>query len=156
MVTVIIPVYNRPDDLRRALSSLTAQTISDFKVIIADDASTEDVDAVVDEFARLDITMLKSSVNRGCGANRALALNYFLTEAPTDFVMFLDSDDLLYPHAIERLTELITHNEADLIITNIHQESIKGDPHIIFAKDSRTWMHGKIYRTEFIKKNNIT
>jgi len=43
MITVIIPAYNRSADLRKALYSLCAQTAKDFKVIVSDDASTEDI-----------------------------------------------------------------------------------------------------------------
>ena len=157
MTTVIIPAYNRSNDLRQALYSLCAQTKSDFKVLISDDGSTEDLVSVCDEFkSKLDITYIKSKKNRGCGGNRAFALDYFLTEINTTYFTFLDSDDALLPQAVERLEAIIEHNGADIIVTDIWQEYNGDIKNIIPAKDSRTWMHGKIYRSEFIKKNNLT
>lgn len=156
MITVIIPAWNRSDDLRQALYSLCAQTKSDFKVIISDDGSTEDLYKVCNEFMpKLDITYIRAKKNQGCGANRAMALEYFLGRALTEYVMFLDSDDSLLPFAIERLEEIITHNDADIIITNILREVGGDSKNLILAKDSRTWLHGKIYRSQFFIDHDI-
>lgn len=156
-VTVIIPAYNRPNDLRQALYSLAAQTKQDFSVIVADDASTENLKEICDEFPQLNINYLRSNKNRGCGGNRRFALEYFLGSAPTEYLMWLDSDDFLLPFAIERLTTVIAHNKADIIVTNIWRDySLTGEKNIIAADQSRTWLHGKIYRTQFLIDHNIT
>jgi glycosyltransferase involved in cell wall biosynthesis len=56
MITVIIPVYNRPKELHRALQSLAEQTVKDFEVVVCDDGSEEDVESVVNSFmSRLDL-----------------------------------------------------------------------------------------------------
>ena len=70
--------------------------------------------------------------------------------------MFLDSDDELFPFAIQRLEEIITHNEADIIITNLQQEVGGPTKNLILAQDSRTWLHGKIYKTQFFIDHKIT
>lgn len=93
------------------------------------------------------MTYVKSGKNRGCGGNRAFALDYFLTHSPTEYLMWLDSDDSFLPQAIERMDEVIRHNEADLIITNIWNEYNGADKHLLYAKENHTWLHGKIYRT---------
>ena len=156
MITVIIPAYNRGNDLRQALYSLCAQTKSDFKVLVSDDGSTEDLQSICEEFApKLDLTYLRSNKNRGCGGNRRFALEYFLGSAPTEYLMWLDSDDFLFPFAIERLEEVIVHNDADIIITNIQRDFKQDKKDLIKAEESRTWMHGKIYRTQFLIDNRI-
>lgn len=159
MITVIIPAYNRPDDLRKALTSLSAQTARDpFSVMVSDDASKDDLRAVCNEFKRtLKIKYIRMTKNGGCGANRRFALNE-LYRHPTEYVMFMDSDDLLMPQAIERLYQVIKHNQADLVSSDIVQE-IEEDGEIhhtyIEAIESKTWLHGKLYRTAFLQENLI-
>lgn len=51
MLGIVIPAYNRGDKLREALRSLTMQTMTHFFVCVVDDASTEDIKSVCDEFA---------------------------------------------------------------------------------------------------------
>ena len=73
MITVIIPAYNRGNDLRQALYSLCTQTKSEFKVIVSDDASTEMLHPICQEFEKkLDITYLRAKENGGCGKNRRM------------------------------------------------------------------------------------
>ena len=157
MITVIIPAYNRPQELQKALFSLCAQTKQDFKVIVSDDASTEDIKSVCDQFEEeLDLTYLRSDQNGGCAVSRQIGLSYVMKQAPTDYVMFLDSDDALMPYAIERMEEVIEHNQADLILTNILQQVGGDKKHMIDAANSRTWMHGKIYRLQFLVDHQIT
>lgn len=156
MVTVLIPAYNRSSDLQKALHSLCAQTTSDFKVMVFDDASTEDLKSVCEQFTNiLDITYMRATRNRGCGGNRRFALEYFLGSAPTEYVMWLDSDDMLLPSAIERMNHIIEHNQADIIITNIWHEYTHEGKNIILADKSRTWLHGKIYRTQFLIDSGV-
>ena len=90
---------------------------------------------------------MRTHKNLGCGGNRAFALDYFLTNNPTDYLMWLDSDDQLLPFALQRMEEVITHNQADIIITDILREVGGEKKNIIHAEDSRTWLHGKIYRS---------
>lgn len=155
MVTVIIPAYNRPEDLTQALTSLLIQTDKNFKVLVADDASTADLKEVCDKFSNLKICYLRATKNRGCGGNRYFALDYFFKNNPTEYLMFLDSDDLLMPQAIARLNKAIDNNKADLISTDIVQESDGPKQEIIKAEDSKTWLHGKIYRTQFLIDHNL-
>lgn len=156
MVTVIIPAYKRPYDLKKALMSLEIQTDQNFKVLVSDDHSPISLQEVCDEFAsRLKITYIRSEKNRGCGGNRYFALDYFFNNSPTEYLMFLDSDDLLMPQAIARLNKAIQENGADLISTDIVEESTGPKQSIIKAEDSKTWLHGKIYRTQFLIDHNI-
>lgn len=154
MVTVIIPAYNRPDDLRQALKSLEIQTEKDFKVIVSDDGGAIDLNEVCKEFGALDITYIRRATNGGCGANRNFAMEYFY-QHPTEYVMFLDSDDLLMPQCIARLTLAISNNEADIICTDIVKESTGPVQEQIKADLARTWCHGKVYRTQFLMDHHL-
>lgn len=150
MITVIVPCWERQEELRQALYSLSAQTEKVFKVLVSDDHSKNDMKSVCDEFeGALSIEYIQTPVNMGCGGNRNFALKHFYKN-PTEYVMFMDSDDALMPHAIARLKLVIEKNEADLILTDILRESDRPEPDIIEAQASKTWLHGKIYRSQFL------
>ena len=64
MIDVIIPAYNCKSTLERTLGSLVAQTDPNFKVIIVDDCSTEDIKSIVDDYSsKLKITYIRNEEN---------------------------------------------------------------------------------------------
>lgn len=88
MFSVIIPVYNRSQLLRRALESLVGQTYQSFEAVIVDDGSAEDIKSVVDAFGdpRFKLTRVP---NMGAGIARNIAIGL----ATQEWIAFLDSDD---------------------------------------------------------------
>lgn len=95
--SVIIPVYNRPEEIRELLESLTKQTVKDFEVIVVEDGSEERCNDVVDEFRdRLNIHYI-FKLNSGPGPSR----NYGFTKAKSDFLVVFDSDCIVPPHYFE-------------------------------------------------------
>jgi glycosyltransferase involved in cell wall biosynthesis len=110
-ISVIIPVLNRPELLRRALQSLLNQTCQDFEVVICDHGSTESLSEVVDEFRQvLNLTFIKVPQQGGVGFPRNRAIEV----ASSDWVAFLDSDDWWSPKKIEVVLPLLK-NEIDFI-----------------------------------------
>lgn len=84
----IIPVYNRPEELKELLSSLELQSVRSFEVIVVDDGSTRKADKVVADFAgKLDLTYVYQT-NAGPGKAR----NNGATHAKGTHLIFLDSD----------------------------------------------------------------
>ena len=97
-ITVIVPAYNVAGLILPCLSSIMAQSRSDWQAIVVDDGST---DATVDEVRSLDdprISLVQQD-NAGVSAAR----NHGLARAEGRFVMFLDGDDVLNPAAFARL-----------------------------------------------------
>jgi glycosyltransferase involved in cell wall biosynthesis len=93
-VTVVIPTFNRSAELERALDSLAAQTDPQFAVFVCDDGSAEDIQSVVDRYARrLDIVCQRIDNSGGPARPR----NIGIQQATTDWVSFLDSDDWWHP-----------------------------------------------------------
>jgi len=90
----IIPVYNRPEEIKELLESLALQTFQKpFEVVIVEDGSTLDSKAVVAEFAgQLDIAYLPKP-NSGPGASR----NYGMERAKGNYFIVLDSDCIIPP-----------------------------------------------------------
>ena len=154
MLGVVIPAYKRRDCLREALESLCNQTFKRFMVIVVDDHSPEPLQDVVDEFnSRLHIMYKYADENGGPGVARQIGLE-ICYKNNFDLVMFMDSDDVMTPQAISRLTYEINHNNADVVSSAIWAEDKFGTGSKI-AATNKTWMHGKIYRTNYLKNNNI-
>lgn len=159
-VSVIIPSYNRPELFEKALYSLLTQINQDFCVIVSDDKSTDENLVKIEELCNkfrdkgLDITLLKTTKHLGCGSNRRRALQY-VKQHKTDYVMFLDSDDMYYPQTIERLVGCIETNKADIVAADITTAHSRDIYEIIKASESRTWVHGKIYRLQYLIDEEI-
>jgi glycosyltransferase involved in cell wall biosynthesis len=108
--TIIIPTYNAGQFVDFALKSLIKQDLdpSQYEVIVADDASTDDtigvVDAFIGRFSNLRLISLKE--NKGPGVARNAALN----AAVGDWVIFLDSDDTLTSDCLSYLDREIARN----------------------------------------------
>ena len=88
MYSIIIPVYNRPDEVDELLESLLAQTVKDFEVIIVEDGSQKPCKDVCNKYAdKLNIHYFLKE-NGGPGPAR----NYGVEKAQGDYVLILDSD----------------------------------------------------------------
>jgi glycosyltransferase involved in cell wall biosynthesis len=89
-ISVVIPVYNRSWELRRALESLVRQTTCDFEVMVCDDGSTEDIRAVLSPFEnQIEVLYQRIENSGGPARPRNVAINM----ARTEWIAFLDSDD---------------------------------------------------------------
>lgn len=104
--SVIVPVYNRIEEVDDLLASLAQQTAHNFEVIIVEDGSTIPCEAVVKKYAdRIDVKYFFKS-NEG----RSIARNYGLERASGDYMVFFDSDCVIPPQYFETLDrELQAH-----------------------------------------------
>ena len=110
-VSVIIPVYNRDQDLRRALQSVIGQSLADVECIVVDDASTIDIRAIVDSFGDPRLRYLRREESGGPSKARRDGHR----AAQGDYVIQLDSDDELFPWALERACHwLDTRTDVDM------------------------------------------
>ena len=92
--SIIIPVYNRPDELKELLECLVKQTVKNFEVIIVEDGSVTKSDVVAESFkGSLDIHYF-FKLNGGQG----FARNYGFERASGDYFILLDSDALIEPN----------------------------------------------------------
>ncbi len=91
--SVIVPVYNRPDEMEELLASLCKQTFSDFEVVIVEDGSTNTSQAVYEKYSsRLSIQYFYKQ-NSGPGPSR----NFGFTKAKGDYFVLFDSDCVIPP-----------------------------------------------------------
>lgn len=99
-VCVVIPAFNRPVELSRALDSLTAQTDSNFEVVVCDDGSSEPIGPLVDTYrSNLDVSHLRIANSGGPARPR----NQAMAVTRAEWISFLDSDDWWYPSRMEKL-----------------------------------------------------
>ncbi len=89
--SIIVPVYNRPDEVDELLGSLASQTVSDFEVIIVEDGSQQPCKDVCDRYAGILPLHYHCKANSGPGESR----NYGVDRARGDYVIILDSDVVL-------------------------------------------------------------
>lgn len=108
--SVIIPTYNRANELRRALESVSNQSLRDFEVIVCDDGSTDNTPEVAGIFADKMALSLVRTENWG---GPARPRNIGIRAARGEWVCFLDSDDWWYPQKLE--TVLAFTSRADVI-----------------------------------------
>ena len=108
--SIIIPVYNRPDELAELLACLALQTYSCFEVIIVEDGSVVKAEAVVKAFKnKLNITYLYQA-NTGQG----FARNAGFERATGDYFVVLDSDALIEPNYLAVVEQKLNTDYVDL------------------------------------------
>lgn len=100
LFTIFVPTFNRAYILSRALASIEGQTLRDFEVVIVDDGSTDGTRGLVEAWAKRMPFAVRYRYQPNGGKH--VAHNTMLELAQGEFVVLLDSDDMLVPTALER------------------------------------------------------
>ena len=110
--SIIVPVYNAAAFLNATVSSVLHQTLADWELLLVDDGSTDGVTGkLCDEIAAQDERIRSiHKPNGGAGDAR----NYGIDRAQGDYLVFLDSDDLLTLDALSTLDEQLSITSADI------------------------------------------
>lgn len=107
--SIIIPVYNRIDEVRDLLKSLSAQTDKDFEVILVEDGSTQPCASVVEPYkSQIDIKYFYKD-NEG----RSIARNYGMEHADGQYFLFFDSDCVIPEQYIASLRKSLDAHYVD-------------------------------------------
>lgn len=114
LVSVVIPTYNRPERVKRAVDSVTAQTYEPIELVVVDDCSDTPVEEYLGEdharrFERFDV--LRHDENRGGSAAR----NTGLQNARGEYIGLLDDDDRWKPENVERQVETFRENDVGVV-----------------------------------------
>ena len=97
LVSIIIPTYNRAEDLKRALQSVFDQTFTDWEVVVVDNHSIDNTDSLIESFNDPKIRLFKIHNEGVIAASRNLGLKHAVGE----YIAFLDSDDWWLPKKLE-------------------------------------------------------
>lgn len=110
LFSIIIPVYNRPQEIEELLHSLVHQTYTEnFEVVVVEDGSTDKCDAIVEGFQnKLNIIYLFKE-NTGAGQSR----NYGMQHAKGNYFIILDSDVLLPKEYLEEVSKGLNSSFTD-------------------------------------------
>lgn len=175
-VSVIIPVYNGEWCIKRALGSLSQQTLRPIEIICVDDASTDGTSAAIADCAARDdrIRVIRLAENRGVSYARKQGI----LAATGAFTMFLDADDEFTADACEHLYREATARGTDVVqfgaevvnegglpeatvahfqrLLDLHWGELRGDAILKRMESHLLSMHyvvwNKIYRTDFIQQ----
>lgn len=163
--SIIVPIYNRENTLKRCVDSILNQTISDFELILINDGSKDNSRKICDEYKKKDSRVVVIHQENG-GVSRAR--NAGLEIAKGKYIVFVDSDDYVDDTYLEQLDA----GDADFVSVGYTRVSCKKkfkrehnnkyyslkDKGIIFNllnEEKLTYICGKKFKTEIIKNNNI-
>ena len=113
--TIITPTYKRPTKLVRAVASMVAQSVTDWKMIIVNDNPGDGATDAIAELGDSRIHILENDLNHGVNYSRNRGLDSI--SPLSDWVIFLDDDDTLATDALKQLTQLITATKVPWIVT---------------------------------------
>ena len=146
VVSVVIPSYNHGHLIGRALESVFAQTYRSLEVIVVDNHSTDNTDAVLARHACADLKVLKVN-NAG---SIAYSRNRGILAARGDWIAFLDSDDWWMPQKLQECSHHFLH--ADLIYHRLILSS--PSPRRSLPVCSPTWALKRPIQTHLLKSGN--
>ncbi len=108
MISVVIPLYNKQDCIRKTIDSVLSQKgFDDFELVIVDDGSTDDSCRVVSEYSDKRIH-LYNKVNGG----PASARNFGVEHSQGEWILFLDADDSLEEDALSFFSQMAKENPS--------------------------------------------
>ncbi len=160
-LSIIIPIYNARDTLKRCLDSILSQNISDCEILLVDDGSTDKSGMIADRQAAKDN---KIKVYHKQNGGPSDARNYGLDRAKGDYVTFIDSDDELTPNTLQPLIDILhNHPEYDILEYSFHEHVGYHDSRYVSLCDNvytnsldwlaasgfqHCWMWNKIFKRE--------
>ena len=117
-VSIIVPVYNAEQTLRRCVDSVLSQTYTDFELLLVDDGSRDSSAAICDDYAARDSRVrVIHKPNSGVSDTR----NQGLSQARGTYLQFLDSDDWITPDATSSLVRAAESAQCDLVVSDFYR-----------------------------------
>ena len=163
-ISIIIPIYNVENYLSQCLDSVVNQTLNDIEILCINDGSTDKSLEILKKYAIKDSRIkIIDKINEGAAVARNIGIN----NATGDYIMFLDSDDMLTPKACEIAYKTITIDNTDIVIFGhkklFNNTIIEKDKDEHFTSyetnekisDDLIYIWDKIFKTDFLQKNNI-
>lgn len=111
-VSIIVPTYNRPDFLHRALLSALKQTYENVEIVVVNDCGSIDAKIVSDYFGSEKIKYFEHETNKGLAHTR----NTAILKSSGDYLCYLDDDDELLPNHVECLMSNISYVDKSAVV----------------------------------------
>lgn len=111
--SIIIPTYNRAKLIEKTINTILSQNLKDFEIIIVDDGSTDNTNEIIENAYKNEpkVTYYKKE-----NAERAAARNFGTQKAKGEYVLWFDSDDIMYPNHLRVAYKKITEKKYPEII----------------------------------------
>lgn len=123
-VSIIIPVYNASDSIRKMLDSILAQTLNEFEVLMIDDGSTDESGRILDEYSAKDKRFKAfHKQNEGVAMARQLGVD----NAKGEYCIHADADDRMDSTMLEELYTEAKAKDADVVIADYFVCSKQGE-----------------------------
>lgn len=171
LVSMIIPVYNVENYIRKCLESVINQTYKNLEILLINDGSRDNSRKIIEEYLVDKRIRIIDSENRGVSSAR----NIGLKEARGVYIYFLDSDDYIDKNTIEYLVNEIKKDNVDCLIHGILKETppkieeikvtynkipkfLTGKEYLNIAFNNKIFrpeVWNKFYKKEIILRNNI-
>ena len=165
-VSVIIPNYNAGKYILKCMDSVIKQTYKNIELIVIDDGSNDGSWSIIQEYAKRNENI---SILHQQNLNASIARNRGIEVATGEYLIFLDSDDILYQEAIEKMVSKIERDQSDMVIGNFYITDKEGNPtrKCIFTDRDRIEENpillnkiapnpsNKLYKSDFIKRYDI-
>lgn len=162
-VSIIIPVYKAEKYLHRCVNSILAQTFTDWECILVDDGSPDYSGRICEEYVQKDSRIkVIHKENGGVSSARNVALSGITGK----WLTFVDSDDCLYPKALQKWIEVAEKNNLDLIQCHFNREYIEGqvvddETEVLSAiqyadaENYLTCVWGTLFKTSIVKEHTL-
>lgn len=123
-VSIILPVYNASDSIRKILDSILAQTLNEFEVLMIDDGSTDESGRILDEYSAKDKRFKAfHKQNEGVAMARQLGVD----NAKGEYCIHADADDWMNSTMLEELYTEAKAKDADVVIADYFISSKHGE-----------------------------
>lgn len=124
-ISVIVPVYNTENYLKRCLDSLVNQSLKDIEIIIINDGSQDNSQLIIDEYTKKHKNIYGYKKDNG---GMSSARNMGLTKANGEFIAFVDSDDYIDKNALKKMYEKAKKDNLDIVVcdsVNVYEDGKK-------------------------------
>ena len=146
-VGVVIPTFNRLNETVRAVESVKSQTLTPKRILVIDDGSeTEISDKLKNYMKDLGVEFMSVGPYRHPGIVR----NYGISNLDTEWVAFLDSDDVWLPHKLEKQMKMAEDSKCQAICSNAFINNVDSN-----TKYFRKYKHTEISLRQLLKSNQI-
>lgn len=123
LVSVILPVYNSEDFIKRAINCLISQTLVDFEILLIDDGSIDNTGFICDEYAEIDYRIrVFHKKNEGVASARQLGIE----NARGLYSIHFDADDIAEAGMLLEMYNVAIINSADVVIADFYEKKADG------------------------------
>jgi glycosyltransferase involved in cell wall biosynthesis len=131
LVSVCIPCYNGEPYISETVQSVIRQTFTNYELIIADDASTDNSVSVIEKFADPRIKLIRNEQNLGMGGN----WNKVVSHSRGKYVKLLCGDDVLYSECLQRQVAVLENpSNAGAVLAICNREVINSQGKIVLRR----------------------